>query len=70
MWNDASALGDGDTMQAYIEGGRFGVMGSPGSENWQVVHADDGLPVSGRCGSPVHDEQTARDLAETLNDAE
>jgi len=63
---------DGTPMvQSYIDGGNYGVMGSVGHNNWCVVHAFDGVEVSEN--SPRfsnRDEQTARDLAEMLNDAE
>jgi len=44
-WNELSSLGEAGIMHAYIEGGDFGVMGTPGKRDWRVVHAADGVPV-------------------------
>ena len=45
-WNELSSLGEAGIMHAYIEGGDFGVMGTPGKRDWRVVHAADGVSVA------------------------
>ncbi len=69
--NDTFDVADDGTalVQSYIEGGKYGVMGTFGRADWCVVHASDGVEVSEN--NPLTSmltEQAARRKAEMMQD--
>jgi hypothetical protein len=58
-------------VQSYIDGGKYGVMGTVGNDDWCVVHAADGVEVSQNNPlTTMLSESAARRKAEMMNDAE
>lgn len=56
-------------VQSYIDGGKYGVMGTVGKDDWCVVHASDGVEVSQNNPlTSMLDEAAARRKAEMMQE--
>lgn len=73
QWGELSDLGDG-YQQTYIIGGNYGVIGTPGRNNWRVVYAKDGVALEPSRGHPIYNNPTdfdyARERAERMEEFE